>query len=72
MTATSTNAVSLRSLRSKWPQQAPQANPLQAGNFGHVLSVRWANERGTHQNISRARLRILRKPSDVEPVGGWH
>lgn len=56
---------SLCHLRSVIPNlTAQRANPLQAGNFGHVSSVPWANGRGLHWNISRARLRILRKPSD--------
>ena len=33
-------------------------------NFGHVPSLRRANKRDSHWNISRARLRFLRKPSD--------
>jgi hypothetical protein len=64
LAAASMTAVSLRSLHVNPNLTTPTANPLQAGNFGNVPSVRRANERGLHWNISRARLRFLRKPSD--------
>lgn len=54
-------AVPLRSLLFN-PNLTPQrANPLQAGNFRHVSSVRRANKRGSYVTIPRIRLRILRR-----------
>lgn len=64
LAAASMTAVSLRSLSFNPNLTTPRPNPLQPGNFGHVPSVRRANKRRSHWNISRARLRILRKPSD--------
>jgi hypothetical protein len=57
-------AVSLRSLSFNPNLTTQRANTLQAGNFGHVPSVRRANKRDSHWNISHARLLFLRKPSD--------
>jgi hypothetical protein len=70
LAAASMTAVSLRSLSFNPNLTTQRANALQAGNFGNVPYVRRANKRGSHWNISRARLRILRKPSDgIVPSG---
>lgn len=63
LAAASMTAVSLRYLSFNPNQSTPRPNALQAGNFGHVRSVWRANKRSSHWIISRARLRILRKPS---------
>jgi hypothetical protein len=63
LAAASMTAVSLRSLQFNPNLTTLRANSLQAGNFGNVPSVRRANGRCLRWNISRARLRILRRHS---------
>ena len=65
LAAASMTAVRCAPYRSARSYQRHGPIQFKPGNFGHVPGVRRVNERGLHWNISRARLRILRKPSDA-------